>query len=160
MISPLPLYRAVTFAVFQIFGICPWVSVLLNRSFKGYIDDEDKYLMIMGEIESGPAGLFLFRTSNWSCMSCSVIWISESSNGHKGGNSGRLVSSVMSDAIEVKKLLSASALSSGCIRILLFTLRGLEHVLVLLIFPIDLAIRHHFPGGTVLSTRLFWSFLR
>ena len=87
-------------------------------------------------------------------MSCSVILIYDSSKGHKGGNSGRL-ESVMSDAIDVKKLFNASALSRGCNRIVSLSLRGLELVLLLLIFAIDLAIVHHFLGGTDLSTRIY-----
>jgi len=76
---------------------------------------------------------------------------SESSKGHKGGNSGGLVSSI-SDAIEVKKLFRASASSTGWIRILLLHLRGIELLLLLFNLGIELEICHHLPGGTVLST--------
>ena len=42
----------------------------------------------MGANLSGPGGLFIFKIWNWSITSCSVITMSDSSEGDSGGYQG------------------------------------------------------------------------
>ena len=57
----------------------------------------------------------------------------------------------------MKYSLRAIDLSKGWVIILLFTLIGLDVVILFLNWQIDLATLHHLPGGIVLSTNVFWS---
>ena len=97
-------------------------------------------------------GLFCFNIWNWSITSCSVITMSDSSQGDSVGEIRELKRRNWSEVF-----IRAFDLSKGWVIILLFTLIGLDVVFLFLNWQIDLATLYHFPGGIDLSTNVFWS---
>ena len=79
---------AVTLALFQSLGTCPSCIVLLNMIDIGITSDGKIALINLGANLSGPGGLFLFKIWNWSITSCSIITMSDSSQGDSGADQG------------------------------------------------------------------------